>query len=333
MINFKKIFYVTFAIIIVFLLWIAGMVVGIDPYQQYRRSHSTVWEQRLGNPGIAKQYDYDAVIMGSSMAMNHYPSQVDSLFGWKSINLTVAGIMDYDYSILLPYVAKLNKMRHLIITIDYFSFVRPVIPLDLYLYDTCFLNDYEYWFNYTTIKNSIHKLRNKAPTINDGIYHFNSPLGKEYVLKDFYQDNNAAYFGTYNFNVMEQRFDDMLSIIMPVLSNVDVYLYFPPYSIYKLKLYAENGYWEKILDFKLYMIEELLRYPNVKIFDFQKEEYICNLDEYMDVFHHSHTYNKRIIECMYGDSCRVNEDNYLKDLATLDSLVKNYQIEEFPVIM
>ena len=68
--------------------------------------------------------------------------------------------------------------------------------------------------------------------------------------------------------------------------------------------------------------------PNVKLYDFQKEAFICNLDEYMDLRHHSHAYNKRIIECMHKDSCRVSEDNYKKDLAVLDSLVKHYRLND-----
>ena len=90
----------------------------------------------------------------------------------------------------------------------------------------------------------------------------------------------------------------------------------------------QYGHWQQVLDLKQYMIEKLLKYPNVKLYDFHKEEFICNLDEYMDLRHHSHAYNKRIIECMYKDSCRVREDNYKKDLAVLDSLVKHYRLND-----
>ena len=113
-----------------------------------------------------------------------------------------------------------------------------------------------------------------------------------------------------------------------MIINVDIYIYFPPYSIFEFKMYKQYGHWEQIKTFKQYMIERLLQYPNVRLYDFQKEEFICNMNEFMDLRHHSHAYNKYIIECIAKDSCRVDNENYNKDLETLDSLVKDYNIND-----
>ena len=324
--NFKKYFYISFIGIIISLLTIVGMVVFVDPYQQYRASDVFIGNQRLENPGVAKHHDYNAVIVGSSMAMNHYPSQVDSLFGWNTINLTITGVLDNDYSKILPYIAHWGKMKHLIMTIDHFSFIRPVIPLDAYLYDNKWLNDLEYWLNYTSLKCTVNKLNSKKELSRDEKYHFTQPCGKELVLNYYNRDNKASYFANYDFDHMEQRFDEMLEMIMPSLSDVNVYIYFPPYSILKFKFYEQYGHLKRILDFKMYVIDALLHYENVKLYDFQREDFICNLDEYMDIFHHSHAYNKRIIECIHADCFRVTEGNYRQDLLVLDSLVRNFEI-------
>lgn len=326
--NYKRYSYIALLSILLSLLFIIGFVIIVDPYQQYKKNDKYVYNTRLESPGIAKHHDYDAVIMGSSMAMNHYPSQVDSLFGWNTINLTITGALDYDYSVLMPFVTQIGKMKHLIMSIDHFSFIRPIVPLDLYLYDNSVWNDYEYWLNYTSVKNAINIIKNEPLISRDELFHFNQPVGREYVLKSFQKDNHFSYFTNYDFNHIEQRLDEMLLKIMPDLSDVDIFVYFPPYSILKFKLYEQHGFWNRITDFKQYAIEKMLKYPNVKLYDFQKEEFICNLDEYMDIFHHSHDYNKRIIECMYKDSCRVNKDNYKRDLAVLDSLVRHYRLND-----
>jgi len=328
--NFKKYFYITLGSIVVLLLFIVGAVIIVDPYQQYRKSDVFIHNQRLENPGIAKHHDYDAVIVGSSMAMNHYPSQIDSLFGWNTINLTAMGGTDYDYCLLFPYIAEQKKVKHMIWGMDFFSFTLPttIFLSEPYLYDDKWWNDYPYWLNYTSCTNLIKRLKNRNTMISrDGMYHFESPSGGEYLLKYYERDNNEKYFAKDDFSRMKQRFDVMESSVMPNLSEVDVYVYFPPYSILEFKMFEQYGHGEQVLDFKQYMIEKLLKYPNVKLYDFQKEEFICNLDEYMDLRHHSHAYNKRIIECMYKDSCRVSEDNYKKDLVVLDSLVRHYRIE------
>lgn len=327
--NFKRYFYITLGCIVLSLLVIVGAVVIVDPYQQYRKSDVFIINQRLENPGVAKHHDYDAVIVGSSMAMNHYPSQVDSLFGWNTINLTTMGGTDYDYSLLFPYIAKQGKVKHMIWGMDFFSFTLPttIFLSQPYLYDDIWRNDYPYWLNYTSFIKFIKKTRNRGTIVpRDEIYHFESPSGKEYLFKYYERDNNEKYFAKDDFTRMKQRFDVMEQTIMPLLSDVNINIYFPPYSILEFKMFEQYGHWKQILDFRRYMIECLLKYPNVRLYDFQNEEFICNLDEYMDLRHHSHAYNKRIIEYIYKDSCRVNEENYDRCQTLLDSLVKYYEI-------
>lgn len=326
--NFKKYFYISFIGVVISLLTIVGLVVVVDPYQQYRASDKIIVNQRLSNPGIAKQHDYDAVIVGSSMAMNHYPSQVDSLFGWNTVNLTTMGGTDEDYKLLFPFLVDQGKVKRMIWGVDYFSFFRPttVFLSEPYLYDNRWWNDYPYWLSYTSLKNVVNKLKMKVPQDRDKLYHFNSPSGREHLLKYYDRDNNEKYFGKDDFSRMKERFDAMERVVMPVLKDVEVYVYFPPYSICEFLMYDQYGHWEQVKAFKQYMIERLLSYPNVKLYDFQIEEFICNMDEYMDLRHHSHVYNKRIIECIHADSCRVREENYKQDMLVLDSLVRNYEI-------
>lgn len=327
--NFKKYFFITFGGIVISLLLIVGMVVLVDPYQQYRASDKFIFNQRLENPGVAKHHDYDAVIVGSSMAMNHYPFQVDSLFGWNTINLTTMGGTDADYCLLFPYIAAQGKVKHMIWGLDFFSFFRPTTDFlsEPYLYDAKWQNDYPYWLNYTSFKNVIKKLRTRGTNCSrNEIYHFNSPSGKEHLIKYYERDNNERYFAKYDFTRMEQRFNRMTEAVMPALADVEIYLYFPPYSILEFKMLEQYGHWEQVLGFKRYMIEKLLEYPNVRLYDFQTEEFICNLNEYMDLRHHSHVYNKRIVEYMEKDSCRVEQESYNDNLFLQDSLVRHYEL-------
>lgn len=325
--NFKKYFYISFIGIILSLLTIVGLVVVVDPYQQYHESDKFIGNQRLENPGVAKHHNYNAVIVGSSMAMNHYPSQVDSLFGCNTINLTTMGGLDSDYILLFPHLVRQDKVKKLIWCLDYFSFSLPITYLsEPYLYDEDYWNDCSYWLNYSSLKDVLNKLQEKTCVHRDSLYHFNPPSGREHLLKYYERDNNDKYFERYDFTRMEERFNEMERVVMPALKDVEVYVYFSPYSILEFRMFEQYGHWEQVKAFKLYMIERLLKYPNVKLYDFQIEGFICNMDEYMDLRHHSHAYNKRIIECIHADSCRVREDNYNKDLMVLDSLVRNFKL-------
>ena len=326
--SLKKYFYVTLGGIVVALLSIVSVVIFVDPYQQYRKSEKFISNQRLGNPGIAKHHDYNAVIVGSSMAMNHYPSQIDSLFGWNTVNLTTKGGLDSDYSLLFPHIARQGKMKNMIWCLDYFCFALSEAYLaEPYLYDNKWWNDCAYWLNYTSCTNTFNKLAGRKMAVSrDSVYHFSSPLGRKTLLKYYKRDNNDKYFKNYDFTQMETRFDAMEAVVMPILREVEVYIYFSPYSILEFKLFEQHGHLEEVVAFKKYMIERLLNYSNVKLYDFQKEDFICDLDEFMDLRHHSHKYNKRIIDYIHKDSCRVSVNDYEKDLGVLDSLVRNYDL-------
>jgi hypothetical protein len=168
-------------------------------------------------------------------------------------------------------------------------------------------------------------MKEKGIAGRDDLWHFNSPSGKEYLLKYYERDNNEKYFGKDDFTRMQERFDVMENVVMPELEDAEVFVYFPPYSILEFKMSEQYGHWEQVISFKQHMIERLLNYSNVKLYDFQNENFICNMDEYMDLRHHSHAYNKRIIEYIHADSCRVREDNYKENLIVLESLVRNFK--------
>lgn len=327
--NYKKLVIQSLVIIAIILVTIASFVIYIDPYQQYSYKDGYISNQRLENPGIAKWHDYNAIITGSSMSMNHYPTQIDSLFGWNTINLSVMGSTGYDYEHLIPFVIKQGKVENVIMELDFFSFIRHTIKLDLYLYDNNIWNDYEYWFNYTSIENCIKKLSSKLTISKDKLYHFNSPCGKEIVTKK-YNEATWKYFREeqYNFEKMKECFDKTTLPVFSLNRNVGYYIYFPPYSIFEFKLLEKYGFLDDVLNFKKYTCERLLELPNIKLYDFQCDSsYICDLDEYMDIRHHSHKFNKRIIKDIYLDTHRVTKGNYLEMINELERLTIGYKVE------
>ena len=57
----------------------AALTYAVDPFEQYRESAILpLYDQEsYNNPGIAKNYDYDAVILGTSMVEMSHPSVID----------------------------------------------------------------------------------------------------------------------------------------------------------------------------------------------------------------------------------------------------------------
>ncbi len=323
MMDYKKYLFNLIGLIVAILVAIALFVYTLDPFQQFRGSDKFIGNQRLEIGGVARHHDYDAIVTGSSMAMNHYPSHIDSLFGWRSMNFSIMGATFDDYDIMLRHVISAGKVKHIILGLDFFSFARARSSINPYLYNDRYSDLYKYIYNYTTLENCINKI--KAPLEKDNLYHFNSPLKGESLWDDYEEAVNSGKIyknENFDYELMKKLFDEtILNIVEQSDKSIDWKIYFPPYSITEFMLYQDRGSWEYIKKFKSYIINALLKYKNVSLYDFQQPQWIERLDQYMDLRHHSHYYNKRIIENIHSDSLRLTSTNTAAFANTLDSLI------------
>ena len=83
----------TMAVLLLGLLACAALTFIVDPFELYRESSILpLYDQEsYNNPGIAKHYDYDAVILGTSMVEMSNPSVIDETFGVRSVKLPMRG--------------------------------------------------------------------------------------------------------------------------------------------------------------------------------------------------------------------------------------------------
>lgn len=306
--GYKKPVFITLGVTAILLVAIGAFVAVVDPYQQYHcRENAYCGTQRSEIAGVARNHLYDAFVTGSSMAMNHYPEQIDSLWGWRTKNFSIMGATFDDYAIILPFVIAQGKAKNVILDLDVFSFARERAAVPKYLYDGNVLTDYEYLYNYTSLSSAIGYLRHPVP--EKGLYHFNSTVGFD-ALKENYRKaalNDSYESETYDFALMRERFDNSLrKVISDSGEGINWYVYFPPYSIAEFMLLYKYGDLDAYMQFKEYATSVLLQLPNVTLYDFQNAPWITNLHEYMDVRHHSHAYNKAIIQAIYDGDCRVD---------------------------
>lgn len=74
-----------------------AFVITIDPYLHYRIPNNGLnynpktTSQRYYNAGFIKQFEYDAVITGTSMTENFKTTEFDEIYGCKSIKVSFSG--------------------------------------------------------------------------------------------------------------------------------------------------------------------------------------------------------------------------------------------------
>ena len=134
------------------LLLCALAVFLVDPFEHYRESSILpLYDQEsYNNPGIARNYDYDAVILGTSMVEMSHPSVIDACFDVTSVKLPMRGSHISQMGWQLTHVLKTHELKLAILAVDAYSMMGQ--PDDMeeiydYLWNDDPLDDVNYLFN------------------------------------------------------------------------------------------------------------------------------------------------------------------------------------------
>ncbi|WP_410514752.1 stalk domain-containing protein [Paenibacillus sp. BR2-3] len=308
-----------------------ALMVFLDPLQFYHRStwYTPVFskEQRYQNPGLAKNFDYDTIIIGTSMTENFLPSEVNKSLGGTTMKLSIEGSTVEEHNKIASVALKTGKVKKVLWGLDYFS-LKNADEQDLktfpdYMYDDNFWNDYKYWFNAsvyeqfgTSIKDMLTGKKNKdLEHLNNWSAAFS--YTKKRVAKLYYEQRaSEVYFGLNEENIeqLQQRFDTYIAPLIKEYPDVEFNFYYPPYSVMRqVAWYSSNPTrFNNQLEMRKWMFQQFDKYSNVRLYDFQAEpEWTFNLDLYKDLSHHSGQVNSWIAEAIGKDDVRfrVTSDN------------------------
>jgi hypothetical protein len=306
----------------------------LDPFQQYRKAqfYKPIYDnERYLNPGLAKTYDYNQVIIGSSMTENFLLSDTKEILGFtKPIKFCMSGATAYEIKIMLDSAYQHRKIDSVIYGIDLFSFTGGTTrlfdgegSLPFYLYDNNRLNDYRYLLSFDTFKFSLDSFVLPKPAV---MFDFNRMYEWQHkVNEDDFNgtDRRAEWKEKYGFNpdytkseftlkAMKANIDTNLIPLIQNHPETTFYLFYPPYSILAFKDMENKGWLSTVEQFKRHLFIQLAHYPNVKIYDFQaSKEVTCNLDNYKDLLHYHQRINRWMLEEM------INEKYLIKDKGKL----------------
>ena len=162
-----------------FIIVLFGMVqFYLDPLLQYGNERGPLtfrtYSEIYSNPGIAKNYDYNAVLLGSSMVENTDINELNGIFDCKTIKVTYAGGSSYNHKKILDTCYNSgHKIEKVFWALDEYALrtdkETPRWPLPEYLYDDNKINDVSYLLNldifyYYSLIDSVETLKhNERP--------------------------------------------------------------------------------------------------------------------------------------------------------------------------
>ncbi|HXZ48227.1 MAG TPA: hypothetical protein VEG27_04350 [Usitatibacter sp.] len=297
----------------------------VDPFAHYHRPiHFPArfypeW-QRYENPGIAKHYDYDRVVTGSSLMECVLPSDVDRAMGGRTVNLSVSAMSAFDAGRLLEAALATGKPRQVIMNLDYNMFSGApgrsgfAEAFPAYLYDDDPWNDLPYLLGIGTTRKSVETLLglhwSRFNTDPDRMWYWadGATFSAAHVVHGLDPANLNARFSQppRTLEGMQASFEANLAPVIERYPGVRFTFLYAPYSILAWADFEQRRQVGVTLAFREWLFDRMAGRPNVELFDFQADPVLTeDLGLYTDIYHFSPAVAKGLMEAIAAGSHRL----------------------------
>lgn len=302
----------------------------VDPFQFYRKAANPMFSenQRYQNPGLVKNYDYDALVIGTSMSENFRKSYIDNKLGVDSLRTSISGGTIYEQMLTERLAVSSNKnLKKIIWIVDIFSLARGLnetrakFPFPEFMYTKNVLQGFfRYLLSTHIFIESLRKLGKFHETLSlETLNNWNDKVKFSVdITLNKYRQQIFVFRPTPDVAENVER-----NINESLLSNIDrdieYIVIFPPYSFI---FYCEGDYKinHEMIDFwfkaKAQFSSAAKNFSNVTIYDFQDAyEIIYDLNNYKDPSHYSQAVNDWMIDRIADKDERYlvrNEETYQK---------------------
>ena len=301
---------ITLAAAALLLVLCALTVYIVDPFEHYRESAILpLYDQEsYNNPGIAKHYDYDAVILGTSMVEMSHPSVIDDCFGVSSVKLPMRGSHTAQMGWQLSHVLNTHELKLAILAVDAYSLMGP--PDDMeeiydYLWNDSALDDVNYLLNLDVLLVKVPRLlRNLGKPLDgkrDAMYQWTDvTFGAQSVFDSFeFMAQQEMTDPDYRLERSTENIERHIEAYVAAHPETTFKIYMPPYSVAYWYVMTRIGLSEQQYRSRARVCELLLEYPNVEIYDYSSRlEWITKFDHYFDYSHHSGEISDAIMRAM-----------------------------------
>lgn len=336
---------IAIAVIALMIACMAAVIV-IDPFFQYHKPLSwfpyKVDNQLSNNAGMAKTFDYDSILTGSSMVSNFDLDSIKNKTGSQTVKVNYNGAYPKDIANILDYVFKEHEnLETVYFGMDVYSYnsgpLEVKYPFPSHLYDDNIINDVSYLFNKDVlVQYIVEPLRFPSQKTDlSKVYmmkYDESAYSKEEVLKNYELPEKGILSEDEKKDKLEALDVNLKENLIPYIEGhpeTRFVIFYPPYSI----LYWNSRDYEGWKDF---LVEEyrvtskaLLEYSNVDIYCFSDAwEYVTDLDNYVDYIHQHARVNEYILDCFVSGQHKVTKENVDSVMDSLLGYINDYDYEK-----
>ena len=305
----------------------------ITPYYEY----STLYT----NPGIAKHYTYDTVMVGTSMIQNTSVDLCEELLECSMVRLPYSGGTSYDMKTILDICfGSENHIKTVYWELDQFQLFSHAAehryPVPEYLYNYSVKDDLSYLLNldimyHYGMNNVLGSLQGKSsPAERRGIT-WKGNFSKEGMMEAYTRPEISQDIRVFEGSELQGEVDANLGNMTALIEahpDTEFVFFVPPFSILYWDGEVRAGSFESVMDGTQYAIDHLLSYENVRLYYYQSEEsIIANLDNYKDHSHYGNWINDTVTRFIAEDHGRVYPDTIHGTISRMKELVYHYDFE------
>lgn len=312
--------------LLIVLLVPMGITVVVDPFYHYHKPlpflHTVLDDKEYQVSGTIRNFDYDTVIMGSSIIENLPTTCVDSLLGGKSIKVIKSSGRNSDLCFYLDECYKHQDIKTVIYSLSFEEMLSEkdcLLPDESYFYlvDNNPINDVEYLLNKDVLLKRIPKyIASSVLYDSDTENPYSWASEKEFSL-----EAAMSVYTPYNEfceqsekNHRENELVPNLEILGDLIVNhpeTTFYLYMTPYSAFWWNEIYRQGEMEATLFEADCIASYFSQYKNVKFYSFlYNNDMTFALDTYMDTVHFEMGRNIEIVERMVEGIGLYDEKTY-----------------------
>ncbi|MCR5594573.1 MAG: SGNH/GDSL hydrolase family protein [Lachnospiraceae bacterium] len=346
-VKFIKIFFLS---VIAVCAVIVGIIVLFDPFYIYHKPlphlKAVLNDKEYQCVGTLKNFDYDAVIVGSSVCENFNNGWFDEGFGCTSIKAIRSYGATADLKYLMDIAFEKHDIKYVFYNIDPSSLYSPIettyesTGCPTYLYDDNPLNDWKYLLNKDVLMEKIPFMIAKSFSGYDEKDSYNWAQWKTFhhlMCMTMYErlPEAAPMEDEHMYDELAVENTKLLTEMVTAHPETEFLFFFSPYSMCWWDNAYRNGERDAVLSAERICIEELIKYDNVSVCYYQDDkDIITNLDNYMDTIHFSKDINKYICDSLMEGKDKITEENIDSILTGMyelsEKIESEYILEYYP---
>ncbi len=345
--EYKKFSISTIGAIIAVLLIFSFATYYIDPMLAYHDKSPMLtyyeYSKQDSPPGLARAYDYQTVLVGSSMTLPWDSRDIDEAFGTTTAKFQFnAATLKNIRAIMDVCFEEQPDLERVIISMDVFQSIEPYTeynsPVSEFLYDMDTVEDHlSYLLNLDLFyHNTLLGLYGTIQGKTNEPHRFGAEkevYNAERVLSEFKRADVENVTPVDTSLYIQNTYDNLEYNLLPLIENhpdTEFIFFIPPYSmlVWEGKLY--DGRFDPMIDVLELLVETCICYDNVKIYSYiWDKEIITNLDNYRDEYHYSHDIAKVMTYDIAEGKDRLTKENYKAKMEEFRAYVKDFDYDTF----